>query len=124
MINDNRSDFNQCAALVFRLLYESFPIETNINVDELITESFEDERIDNYFATIRFLQRENLIRYQELHYNCYNGAVLTAKGLKLLDSVLDLEDEEKTIAEQINQALEKENEKAVEAVIREFIKRV
>jgi len=121
MINNNRNDFNQCAALVLRLLYKAFPRETNIVVDDL-AESLDDEKTDNYFATIRFLQRESLIRYQELHYNCFNGVVLMAKGLKVLDTFLEKFNEEKTIGDEISHALQDENEQAVERVIREVIK--
>ncbi|HID98707.1 MAG TPA: hypothetical protein EYP59_00230 [Thiotrichaceae bacterium] len=122
MINNNKTDFNQCVALVLRLLYKAFPRETNIVVDDL-TESLDEEKTDNYFASIRFLQRENFIRYQELHYNCFNGVVLTAKGLKVLDTFLDNKfNEEKTIGDEISHALQDENEKAVERVIREVIK--
>jgi len=121
MINNNKTDFNQCAALVLRLLYQAFPRETNIVVDDL-AESLDDEKTDNYFASIRFLQRENVIHYQELHYNSFNGIVLTAKGLKVLDTFLDKFNEDKTIGDEISHTLQDENEQAVERVIREVIK--
>jgi hypothetical protein len=33
MSRNNRDDFNQCAALVFNLLYKNFPIEIDFKAD-------------------------------------------------------------------------------------------
>ncbi|OAD19816.1 hypothetical protein THIOM_004522 [Candidatus Thiomargarita nelsonii] len=87
------------------MLYKAFPIETEVIVDEL-GENLDEETTDNYFATIRFLQREGFIHYQKLHYSAFKGVVLTAKGLKILDTMAD------ALAD----------EKARGAVIREVIK--
>ncbi len=121
MINNNRDDFNQCVALVFELLYQEFPQEINITVDELI-ESFDEEVTDNYAATIRFLQREGLIRYQTLNYDTFTGVVLTAKGLKILDAHSDNVEKEETIAQQISIALQQKNNQVIKTTIQQIIK--
>ena len=95
MLKNNRDDFNQCAAVLLELLYQEFPKETDVVVDDLVKYLNED-MMDNYFATIRFLQRERLIHYQALNYFTFSGVVLTAKGLRILDTIPD-SFQEKTI---------------------------
>jgi Glu-tRNA(Gln) amidotransferase subunit E-like FAD-binding protein len=119
-MENNRHDFNQCAALVFNLLYKEFPMEADINVEEL-TELSNENMADNYFATLRFLQREGFIRYQEFNFGIFSGAVLTSKGLKILDTIPNIAKEE-TIAQQLHTALIEDSQKNIGIVIREMIK--
>ncbi|MBE9561279.1 MAG: hypothetical protein IMF12_00265 [Proteobacteria bacterium] len=82
----NRQDFDQCTASVLRLLYERFPNEVDVMIEDLT----EDKELnDNYFATMRFLRRENLIYYQELDFSNFKRTVLTAKALSILDTTPD-----------------------------------
>jgi hypothetical protein len=118
-MKNNRDDFDQCAALIFDLLYKEFPRETNVVVDEL-AQSLDDEMADNYFATFRFLQRENFIHYQSFDFGIFGGVVLTTPGLKILDTIPKMQ--KQTIAEQIHLALTDDNKKAIGEVIREVIK--
>ena len=120
MIATNRDDFNQCVALVFYLLYQKFPQETNITIDEFIAAA-DENMTDNYFATIRFLQREKFIYYQSFNYNTFTGVTLTIKGLKLLDTLSTL-DEETTIAQEISVALQQNSKKSIGAIIQKVIK--
>ncbi len=120
MTKNNRYDFDQCAALVLELLYKEFPMETDIVVDDWLADPFDDDMTDNYFATIRFLQREGFIRYQVFDLGNFRSVVLTAKGLKVLDTLPDKAEE--TIAQQISNALQDDSKKAVGSVIRELIK--
>ncbi|BAP55485.1 hypothetical protein THII_1188 [Thioploca ingrica] len=120
MTTNNRNDFNQCVALVFNLLYQEFPKETNITIDEFI-ESADEDMTDNYFATIRFLQREKFIYYQLLNYNTFTGVTLTTKGLKILDTLSTL-DEETTIAQEISTALQQNSKPLIGAIIQKIIK--
>jgi hypothetical protein len=119
MSRNNRDDFDQCAALVFNLLYKAFPIEIDVVVDELLVESYNEDKIDNYLATIRFLQREGFIRYQEFYYNVFKGTVLTAKGLKVLDSLSENSDFDETGV--LIQAID--DKSAIRTTIQEFIRR-
>jgi len=119
MSRNNRDDFDQCAALVFNLLYKVFPIEIDVVVDELLVKSYNEDKIDNYLATIRFLQREGFIRYQEFYYNVFNGTVLTAKGLKVLDSLSENSDFDETGV--LIQAID--DKSAIRTTIQEFIRR-
>ena len=120
-MDKNKEDFDKCASLVFELLYQEFPKETDVVVDDLVGIT-DDEMIDNYFATIRFLQREGLIRYQKFDYGSFNGGVLSAKGLRILDTVFDVMEEGETIAQQISKALGDENKAEIGRVIKEVIK--
>jgi hypothetical protein len=120
MATNNRDDFNQCMALVFYRLYQKFPQETNLTIDEFI-DAADDNTIDNYFATIRFLQREKFIYYQSFNYNTFTGVTLTTKGLKLLDTLSTL-DEETTIAQEISAALQTNSNQSIGAIIKKIIK--
>lgn len=120
MLKNNRDDFNQCAAVLLELLYQEFPKETDVVVDDLVKYLNED-MMDNYFATIRFLQRERLIHYQALNYFTFSGVVLTAKGLRILDTIPD-SFQEKTIVQQISHALAGESKQAIGQVIQEVIR--
>jgi len=120
-MDKNKEDFDKCASDVFELLYQEFPKETDVVVDDLVGIT-DDEMIDNYFATIRFLQREGLIRYQKFDYGSFNGGVLSAKGLRILDTVFDVMEEGETIAQQISKALGDENKAEIGRVIKEVIK--
>jgi len=86
IMTDNRQDFNKCTASVLKLLYEKFPNEVDIIIEDLTEDG---ELNDNYFATMRFLRRENLLYYQELDFSNFKRTVLTAKGLSILDTVPD-----------------------------------
>ena len=120
-MKNNRNDFNQCTALIFELLYQEFPRETDVFVDDLV-EPLDDEMADNYFATIRFLQREGLIRYEKLYFSTFNGMVFTAKGLQIMDTISYIIKPEQTMAQQISNALEEDNKQAINRVIQEIIK--
>jgi hypothetical protein len=120
MTTNNRNDFNKCVALVFALLYQKFPQETDLAIDEFI-EVADENTTDNYFATIRFLQREKLIYYQLFNYNIFTGVTLTAKGLNLLDT-LSTRDGETTIAQEIDAALQSNSNQSIGAIIQEIIK--
>lgn len=120
MTTNNRDDFNQCVALVLERLYQEFPKETNITIEEFI-ESADEDMTDNYFATIRFLQREKFIHYQLLNYNTFTGVTLTTKGLKILDT-LSTPDEEATIAQELTTALQQNSKPLIGAIIQKIIK--
>ncbi len=117
MTKTNRNDFDQCTAIVFEKLYQEFPRSMNLVIDEL-GESLDEESTDNYFASIRFLQQEGFLHYQELDFTVFIGVILTAKGLKILDTIKA----EKTIAQHISIALSNNNQNAIRVVIREIIK--
>jgi hypothetical protein len=121
MNKNNREDFDQCTALVFDLLYKAFPKETDVAVDDL-DEPLDENRTDNYFASIRFLQREGLIRYQEFYYSTFKGSVLTAKGLSVLDTQSEASTFNETLVQELSHALNDQSEKAIKTVIQEIIK--
>jgi hypothetical protein len=122
MITKNREDFNQCVTLACELLYKNFPQETSMVVDNLATEPLDEEMMDNYFATIRFLQREGFIRYQEFDFGTFCGTVLTTKGLNVLDTIPDTFNKEETIAQRLSNALKENNKEAISNVVKEIIK--
>ena len=116
----NRKDFKRCTSLVFDLLYSKFPQETNVIIDDLLDVAAE-EIVDNCFATIRFWQREKLLIYQEFYFGNFKGTVLTAKGLRILDTVLDIEKKE-MIAQQISKALQEQDDGKISDIVQEIIK--
>jgi len=120
MTHNNRDDFDQCTALVFNLLYTNFPQETDVAIDKL-SEPVNEDMLDNYFASMRFLQREGLLCYQELYYTVFKGVVLTAKGLKVLDTILDTSPFKDNIAQQISQALDSQNKNAIRMIVQEMM---
>ena len=120
MTKNNRNDFDHCTALLFERLYQEFPKEMDISIDDLL-ETLDEEKTDNYLATIRFLQREGLIRYQTLQYDIFTGVTLTAKSLKILETISNSQEEEKTIASQISEILTHNNPVAEKAIIQDLI---
>ncbi len=114
----NKENFNKCTSLVFDLLYLKFPQETNVVIDDLV-DIVDEEMNDDYFATIRFWQREGLFSYQEFYFGNFNGVVLTAKGLKILDTVLV--NKEETIAQQISHTLQEQDNVEISKTVQEII---
>ena len=115
-MSKNREYFDQCTAIVFQLLYQQFPQEINITIEDLGIEFFDEAMTDNYLATMRFLQREGFIRYQTVEFDTLTGVVLTAKGLKTLDSMTG---EQETIAQKIDHALQQNTQQLLNLVIKE-----
>ncbi len=114
-------DFYKCMALVFTHLYSFFPQEVDVCVDELESD-LKIEQSDNYLATIRFLQREGFIRYQELLYETYKGMVLTAKSLSILETMSEKNNEDDMLIKQISLALENNDNATIKSIGREIIK--
>jgi len=117
----NREHFDRCTAIVFQLLYQQFPKEINITLEDFSIEILDEEMeeiTDNYLATMRFLQREGFIRYQSVEFDTLTGVVLTIKGLKILDN---LDGEQETIAEKIDHALKQNTQPLLNQVIKKVI---
>jgi len=114
----NKEHFNKCTNLVFNLLYSKFPQEVDMAIDDLMDNADDERMSDNYLATIRFLQREGLLIYQEFYFGVFNGTVLTAKGLKILDTIVDID---QTIAQQVGQALQEQDSTLMNKVVQESI---
>lgn len=117
-MSKNREHFDRSAAIVFQLLYQQFPQETIMTIEDLGIKIFDEEMNDNYLATMRFLQREGFIHYQALEFDTFTGVVLTAKGLKILDSIGKGQE---TIAQKIDHALQQNTQQLLNLVIREVI---
>lgn len=87
--------FERGCALILARLYQSFPLETNIRVQDLESDvGGEVERI--HAATMEFLSIEEYLRYgtargpraRGLVYNTdFHKVILTAKGLAVLDAI-------------------------------------
>jgi len=123
MLKNNMDDFNKCIAVVFDLLYKEFPIETKIIVDDLVKNTDIDTEISQiYFATIRFLEQEGFIHCKKAVYGGFNGVVLTAKGLSVLNITPDAIKKKETIAKRISSALKTGSKEAVRVVIQEALK--
>jgi hypothetical protein len=117
----NIERFNKCVAEILALLYESFPIGFDIEINDYPEyDNSDDSKIFN--STIRFLNDENFIRYEKSVYGGYIGVVLTSKGLtKLTSAIPDILDDKETIGSKIKSILNEGNKEAIRTLIRVFI---
>lgn len=86
----NIQDFNRGVALVLVKLYSTFPAPIDLRARDL-DEAADETAREVYHSTINFLRDEGLLRFQTVtgDVNCeavFVGAVLTAKGLSILQS--------------------------------------
>lgn len=118
----NIEKFNKCAAEIFSLLYEHFPIPNDINLTDY---PHYDNQENNtiFFATIDFLNEENFIRYQKKVYGGYLGVVLTSKGFTVLNSPLPKAiTGNKTIGSKLKDIVKTGKDESIKILIREAIK--
>jgi hypothetical protein len=94
---DNIKEFERSSALILAKLYEVFPVPSELAPSEIDPGS-SGETQELHAGTIEFLRAEGYLRYQEVvHRNThgrsigmlYSDAVLTAKGLAVLNTPHD-----------------------------------
>lgn len=95
--------FDEYAARVFGLLYESFPAKRRLDTRRLTGHADEDEKgtilspdgrpskdVEVAWATIEWLVETGYIRSKDSYYlRSFSGCVLTAEGLRLLKRTPD-----------------------------------
>ncbi|MGZ8225049.1 MAG: hypothetical protein ACXWT3_00230 [Methylococcaceae bacterium] len=80
----NMEKFNKCAAEIFSLLYEKFPVRIDIKISNFPEyDNVEDRKI--FHATVDFLNSEGFLKYTNVVYGGYVSVVLTSKGLAVLN---------------------------------------
>jgi len=117
----NIDDFNRGAALVLERLYQAFPREVYVKVEEL-DPGAADQRLTTYAATMDFLLREGFIHGRKIaDGRAPYRAVLTSKGLAVLNSVPDALKERTTLGTRIGAALKTGTKEAVNSAISQVI---
>ncbi|AEF54045.1 hypothetical protein Mar181_0996 [Marinomonas posidonica IVIA-Po-181] len=93
--------FNEVTAKIFAKLYEKFPIEIDIHIDEFTDESAADFYVavdaGGFFLpdgdvelvqhTVRWLVREGYIHLECEQMSSFAGCTLTSKGLQTLNKI-------------------------------------
>jgi hypothetical protein len=113
--------FNKCAAEIFSLLYEKFPIGTDLDIQ---TFPAYDDPVDSeiFFATIDFLDGEGFINCNDRVYGGYRAVVLTAKGFTVLNSTPEAISGKSTLGDEIKNVLKAGKDEGIKAVIREIVR--
>ena len=121
-IHSNIDKFNKCAAEIFGLLYEQFPIPNNINITNFHHYDNQENSVI-FFSTIDFLNEENFIRYQKKVYGGYVGVVLTSKGFTVLNSPPPEKiSKNETLGSKIKDILKTGKDESIKILIREAFK--
>lgn len=119
--NPNNMDlFNQFVIEILGNLYEKFPVEQDLHLDE-----YEDlnsaENSCIFFSTIKFLNREKCISFSKQIYGGFLGVSLTSKSLTLLGTPTSLS-KSKTLISQIRESLKTGTTEAYNNIAKEIIK--
>ncbi|WP_132975345.1 hypothetical protein [Thiobaca trueperi] len=113
--------FNKCAAEIFGLLYERFPIRTDIEIQSF--PEYDDlENREIFFSTVDFLDSEGFIKCNDKVYGGYMGVVLTAKGFMVLNSTPKAINEKSTLGDEIKNVLKSGKDEGIKSVIREIVR--
>jgi DNA-binding PadR family transcriptional regulator len=112
--------FNKYAGELFVKLYEVFPQEVTLRLD--IEEFPDDEAMNIYYYTVKFLAREGFITYEKEGVGpFFQGVVLTPKGLKALKKIPSSLQEEKPIISAIKSALKEGSKVLLGKLIEELL---
>lgn len=117
----NIRDFNLFTAIVLERLYDNFPNPIIISTDE-IDDNADRETVRTYTNTMIFLKEEGFIRYSMIATdNVFMDAVLTAKGLSILNLIPEGITEKKSIIQQIKHVIKDGSKLAIKTTIEVFI---
>lgn len=122
----NIKDFNKFTAMLFERLYDSFPNQIVISIEDM-DDGADRETIRTYASTMEFLAIEGFIRYSTTTMsNVYLNVTLTAKGLTILNKIPSVLKEKKTFIEMIKE-IAKDGSKTmlhsvIDALLRESIR--
>lgn len=117
----NMEKFNKCAAEIFSLLYETFPIGADIEINSF-PQYNNPEDIEIFFASIDFLDSEGFLKCREKVYGGYLGVVLTSKGFTVLNSTPEAIGSKETLGEKVKNVLKIGKDEGIKSVIREIIR--
>lgn len=121
MKESNIDLFNTFAGELLERLFNKFPVEQDIRVEEF---SYLDNETnsDIFSSSVRFLHREGFIRYSQAGYGSFVGVVLTAQGLTVLNSIPELLKVKESVGNKIGSALKSGSSEVIKAIIREIVK--
>ncbi|MGZ8137014.1 MAG: hypothetical protein ACXW1W_08835 [Methylococcaceae bacterium] len=118
----NMEKFNKCAAEIFSLLYDKFPVVTDIDIDNFPEYDNQEDR-EVFDGTIDFLNREGFINYRESTYGAaYFGVLLTLKGLTVLNSTPKAISDKSTLGDKVKDVLKTGQNEGIKAIIDEIMK--
>lgn len=123
--------FNKFTLALLAHLYSKFPVPcdlNSINFAATLVASDSTEEIFNFIGdahhTVRFLEKEGYIDYSTLHTDTgiFSQAILTSKGLAVLNSVPDSLVSKEAIIDRIKSTLEKGALECAQDSIKELVK--
>lgn len=124
----NKDEFNRIAASALERLDENFPVPIRLYSKDYVDENSEVERMLFYY-TVEFLSKENLLTFDGGDDQAYqiDQAVLTGKGLSLLNSVPELLQEKSEaipFRQKITSALKTGSKETLKMVMSQLIQAV
>lgn len=121
----NKDEFNRIAALVLEKLDGEFPIGARLQARDFVDEKVHDE-VAMFYYTVRFLEKENLLSYDVAADTgqWFGEAVLTGKGLAVLNSVPDIIKEKTTYRQHIGDALRSGSKEILKNTINQLVQAV
>ncbi len=118
----NIEKFNKCAAEIFSLLYENFPVGTNIEINKF-PQYDNSENSEIFFSTIDFLDSEGFLKCGEKYYGAYRGVVLTSKGFTVLNLIPEaINNNKETLGDKVKNVLKTGKDEGIKTVIREIMR--
>lgn len=119
----NRDDFDRFAALILDQLYEAFPQEVFLDLDEHQPDA-ETNTVLNFYHTAKFLADEQFIRYHSVSATgkLVMQAGLTAKGLAVLNKVPEVLSSKAPLGQQVGTALKAGAKETIKMVVGEIVK--
>jgi len=99
----NIDEFNRLTLEILGRLYEEFPNEIFISVNEFYEDSQATSHLDTFAGTIEFLRREGYLIYESGTDEgvMFSGMQLTMRGLSLLERVPDSVSDGKSVGKKI-----------------------
>ena len=114
--------FNKGAALILAKLYEEFPTSIILDVTKLDTEITEEEA-NVYASTVSFLRDEGFIRSGKSvnRGKLTSNAVLTSKGLAVLNSTPEILQDKSPLGERMKDAAKSGSKEVLSAIMQAVI---
>ena len=122
----NIDAFNHAAAIVFAVLYESFPVPAGLQYGDN-SEFAEGPTREVYEGTVEWLEAEGYIRIQKTlkalghQSSIYHNAILTTRGLEVLRAVPESVKEKTPLGERISKALKDGGKDLIAGLIKEAL---
>lgn len=116
MNQSNIEIFNRCVASALNVLYEKFPVPTDLVFNDLTIELWDDhiddevsyfEKHEIYSQTVNWLEKAGFIWLSNIETHVAYSVVLSPKGLELLKVPSSLEKPCESLGDQIREALDK-----------------